>query len=250
MERMRESAQIHTSELSVRADDRAVLRRRIVARIAVLSLASLSSLSSLGGVVAGCSPERILPAEVCGNGIDDDDDDLLDCADPECETTSVCREAVDSAPELPDWLEEADDAARPDLGVLTEECRNPDEFDIAREAESPGGGIAATGCDLLAENCGFGLRCILLSAGARAVETGCVRQGCGLEGASCAMLGLRDACASGHTCLDAPDACPEGPCCVRYCRVDDPDCPHCQPLSALYAGDLDILSRVGVCIDA
>jgi hypothetical protein len=46
---------------------------------------------SCTGGVCGHTPVDGCPAEICTNGIDDDGDGLVDCADPDCAGQDVCR---------------------------------------------------------------------------------------------------------------------------------------------------------------
>jgi hypothetical protein len=49
-------------------------------------------------VICGPPPE----VEVCGNGLDDDADGLIDCADPNCESAEVCDPAEDCSNQMDD----------------------------------------------------------------------------------------------------------------------------------------------------
>lgn len=71
----------------------------------------LAAVPAVGGVLIGCNSPR--PAEIgegpCSNGLDDDGDGLIDCADPACRLFAWCTTVADAS---------QPDASQPDAGSL------------------------------------------------------------------------------------------------------------------------------------
>jgi hypothetical protein len=53
----------------------------------------LTSVDIAGADLSGPPPDLSIPREICNNGIDDDKDGLIDCADPDCFGSLVCQKS-------------------------------------------------------------------------------------------------------------------------------------------------------------
>lgn len=178
--------------------------------------------------------------ELCGNGLDDDLDGQVDCADEDCGRAEVCLAA--RAPSFGQFapLDPDSKLAR----VLEGDCsEHPDEFRSGAQRHD---------CSLLPDDCGFGMRCLALSRDGRYLKSRCVRQGCAQPYQACESQGRADPCRRGSLCLLAPSICGAGSCCVPLCEAAKAGaCSDCRALRALFEfSERDRrLSGLGVCLD-
>lgn len=177
--------------------------------------------------------------ELCGNGLDDDLDGQVDCADEDCGRAEVCLDA--RAPSFGQFapLDPDSKLAR----VLEGDCsEHPEEFRSGAQRHD---------CSLLPDDCGFGMRCLTLSRDGRYLKSRCVRQGCAQPYQACESQGRADPCRRGSLCLLAPSICGAGSCCVPLCEAAKAGaCSDCRALRVLFEfSERDRrLSGLGVCL--
>ena len=212
------------------------------------TLARSIALASAVLLSSACAAQERWSAEICSNGKDDNDDEIIDCEDPQCEGSAYCleRQVREQSGQLPNWL---------DSRKTHPSGRICDEFPDGQEPIS-------WGCDLLPDSCPLDFRCVVLSQGGSAMDTACVRQGCADVREACHPGEFPDTCPRATLCLDAPDVCHGEPCCVPICSQSDASCATCVALDAIYGGadsqspaqqvygpSVGGLSGAGACVD-
>jgi hypothetical protein len=198
-------------------------RRAVVAATAALLLAA----------VAGCDAADIreTSARACANGLDDDGNGQVDCADPACAGSGACE-------------------------ATEESCHDGVDNDGNQAADCQEAGCRAAGfCNTFAadcqvapqQGCPVGMACYRASVGtSTAVETRCRIAGVGQAGTACngdaiGALGAGDAhpCATGYACsfFGSSDGI-----CGAYCNSDG-EC----PAGAICAPSPTVTGHAGIC---
>lgn len=178
--------------------------------------------------------------ELCGNGIDDDRDGRVDCADDSCDDAPEC--ALIQSDDKDAFVPLNPNSA---LGrVLRGDCSD-DPAEHRTGAQRPD-------CQLFPDDCGYGRRCVPLSVQGRYLRSRCVRQGCATPYQVCAPARGKDRCPRHTLCVEAPKLCAQGSCCVPLCELSQRlgGCSSCAPLRSLFElGEGDpSLRGVGLCL--
>ena len=219
------------------------------------------------------------PAEVCGNGLDDDCNCVVDDEGTACDDANACTHgdvctagACTGAPSLPcdDDNPCTDDFCDPADGCVYLPNSAPcDDGEVCTAGDTCGGGQCVPGgpsnCDdgsvCTNDFCSEGIGCVhppsleattCVATGACGVPQcdpvdGCV-QVPGNEGASCddADACTSDDSCSGGTCSGAPVSCDDGDPCTSDSCEPEPGCVH-GPLSGGPCDDGDLCTTADAC---